>query len=220
MASLIRLTGLTRYQIDVVWSSASATRKRVAVGHGLGRCRYRVLVACAALRTNLTIRELAAVFAISKSQAHRVVADITRRLAALLGARPPIRDRRWSWVVDGTLIPTRDHAIGRAVQELPLVVQRAGAASTRSICTDRRHRRWRSRQSQRPGALSWLCRRDAVPPSWARAGRWRLPRCTRARDAGLPRTTNRPRCSVAPPSTTSCPCRAWHRTPQGLARPP
>ena len=70
--------------------------------------RVRVIVVCAALRTNLTIRELAAAFSISKSQAHRILADLTPRLARLLD--PTIEpDRRWSWVVDGTLVPTRDH---------------------------------------------------------------------------------------------------------------
>ena len=70
--------------------------------------RRRVLIACTALRTNLTFRELAAVFQISKSAAHRIVAATTQRLAAL--ARGAAPDRRWSWVVDGTLIPTRDHS--------------------------------------------------------------------------------------------------------------
>ena len=70
----------------------------------LGR---RLLVTCAALRTNLTFRELAAVFGISKSAAHRMVAAITPRLAAIATQVSP--DRRWSWVVDGTLVPTRDH---------------------------------------------------------------------------------------------------------------
>jgi hypothetical protein len=70
--------------------------------------RRRVLVTCVALRTNLTVRELAAVFAISKSQTHRIVADLTPRLAALLD-RSVIWNQRWSWIVDGTLIPTRDH---------------------------------------------------------------------------------------------------------------
>ena len=69
--------------------------------------RIRVLIACVALRTNLTVRELAAVVGISKSTAHRILAAITPHLAALRG-RPP-SDRRWSWVLDGTLIPTRDH---------------------------------------------------------------------------------------------------------------
>jgi hypothetical protein len=68
-----------------------------------------VLIACVALRTNLTIRELAVVFQISKSAAHRILAEITPRLAAL-GAELSCHDRRWSWIVDGTLIPTRDHS--------------------------------------------------------------------------------------------------------------
>jgi len=68
----------------------------------------RILVVCAALRTNLTIRELAASFAISKSAVHRILSTMTPRLAALGAQRRP-DDRRESWVVDGTLIPTRDH---------------------------------------------------------------------------------------------------------------
>jgi hypothetical protein len=68
----------------------------------------RVGLVCAALRTNLTLRELAALFAISKSQVHRVVANLTPQLAALM--MPPRIDRR-TWIVDGTLIPTRDHAV-------------------------------------------------------------------------------------------------------------
>ena len=60
-----------------------------------------------ALRTNLTIRELAAVARLSTSSVHRIVASLTPRLAELDRATP--RDRRESWVVDGTLIPTRDH---------------------------------------------------------------------------------------------------------------
>jgi hypothetical protein len=69
--------------------------------------RERVLLACIALRTNLTMRELAVLFATSSSTAHRVVVAMTPRLAA--GAAAVHRDRRWAWVVDGTLIPTRDH---------------------------------------------------------------------------------------------------------------
>jgi hypothetical protein len=71
--------------------------------------RQRLLVVCTSLRTNLTVRELGAVFAMSKSQAHRILVAITPRLAALLG-RTVDRDLRWSWVVDGTLVPTRDHS--------------------------------------------------------------------------------------------------------------
>jgi len=68
---------------------------------------HRVLIACTALRTNLTVRELAATLALSRSTAHRIVSTMIPRLAALAAASP--RDRRVSWVVDGTLIPTRDH---------------------------------------------------------------------------------------------------------------
>jgi hypothetical protein len=68
----------------------------------------RILLACTALRTNLTVRELAASFAISKSAAHRIVSTMTARFAAL-GVQIWPTDRRESWVVDGTLIPTRDH---------------------------------------------------------------------------------------------------------------
>lgn len=71
----------------------------------------RVLITCASLRTNLTFRELAAVFRISKSSAHRIVAAMTPKLAALTATGKP--DRRWSWIVDGTLIPTRDHTYAR-----------------------------------------------------------------------------------------------------------
>jgi hypothetical protein len=70
--------------------------------------RRRVLLTCVALRTNLTIRELAASVGISRSAAHRIIATMTPQIAALV-AQPGLRDRRDSWVVDGTLVPTRDH---------------------------------------------------------------------------------------------------------------
>jgi hypothetical protein len=60
--------------------------------------------------TNLTLRELAALFAISTSCAHRILTDLVPRLATLLGP-PPTGDRRRTWIVDGTLIPTRDHRV-------------------------------------------------------------------------------------------------------------
>ena len=71
----------------------------------------RVVLACTSLRTNLTVRELAAVFHISSAQAHRVVTDIVTRVAALAALTQVPLDRRHSWVVDGTLVPTRDHRV-------------------------------------------------------------------------------------------------------------
>ena len=56
--------------------------------------RTRVVVLCVALRTNLTFREIAAVFSISRIAALEPVA---------------VEDRRRTWIVDGTLVPTRDH---------------------------------------------------------------------------------------------------------------
>jgi hypothetical protein len=47
------------------------------------------------------------VIGISKSSAHRIIAAMTPGLATLLSA--PALDRRRSCIVDGTLIPTRDH---------------------------------------------------------------------------------------------------------------
>jgi len=101
------ITGLTDRQLAAVIRGIQTSRRR-------GRpwalsLERRVVVACTSLRTNLTLRELAEIFAISRSQAHRIVADITIRVAELLDISAR-RDRRWSWVVDGTLVPTRDHS--------------------------------------------------------------------------------------------------------------
>lgn len=84
-------TGLSSAQL------AAIVERLRSAGRGRGR------------RTNLTLRELATLFAISKSQAHRILNDITRRLAGLF-TQTARSDRRWSWVVDGTLVPTRDHS--------------------------------------------------------------------------------------------------------------
>ncbi|MDB4961266.1 MAG: putative transposase for insertion sequence element [Myxococcales bacterium] len=55
------------------------------------------------------MRELGALCSMSKSQVHRILTDLTPRLGALLGS-PVVLDRRPTWVLDGTLVPTRDHA--------------------------------------------------------------------------------------------------------------
>ena len=67
----------------------------------------RVLLVATYLHTNLTTRQLGVLFSVSQSQIERVIQDITPVLSSLLG--PPPTDRRELWVVDGTLIPTRDH---------------------------------------------------------------------------------------------------------------
>jgi len=56
----------------------------------------------------LTLRQLAPLFGISKSAADRII----DRLAPLLALRPRLRFRKGTvLIVDGTLVPTRDHAV-------------------------------------------------------------------------------------------------------------
>jgi hypothetical protein len=68
----------------------------------------RVLLVAAYWRTNLTLRQLAPMFGSSKSAADRII----NRLAPLLALRPRRRFRKGTvLIVDGTLVPTRDHAV-------------------------------------------------------------------------------------------------------------
>ena len=109
VARLRALTSMPRRQLEAILARLECTSRRSRRGRPRScSLRHRVLLTCVALRTNLTFRELAACTAISSSTAHRIVAALTPVLASLVG--PPPRDRRVSWVVDGTLIPTRDHA--------------------------------------------------------------------------------------------------------------
>ena len=101
------LTGLGAAQFAVVIDQVRAPQRSRGRPWALPLDR-RIAIACAALRTNLTVRELAAVYAISRSMAHRIVVDMTARLAGSLAATVDL-DRRHSWIVDGTLVPTRDH---------------------------------------------------------------------------------------------------------------
>ncbi|WP_406176871.1 transposase [Streptomyces canus] len=68
----------------------------------------RVLLAAAYWRTNLPLRQLAPLFGVSKSAANRIIDDIGPRLA-LQHRRRYRRDT--VLIVDGTLVPTRDHTI-------------------------------------------------------------------------------------------------------------
>lgn len=59
-------------------------------------------------RTNLTLRQLAPLFGVSKSTAGRVI----NHLGPLLALQPRRRFAKGTvLIVDGTLVPTRDHAI-------------------------------------------------------------------------------------------------------------
>jgi hypothetical protein len=68
----------------------------------------RVLLVAAYWRTNLTMRQLAALFGTSKSAADRIIDDLGPKLAL----RPRKRFAPETvLIVDGTLVPTRDHAV-------------------------------------------------------------------------------------------------------------
>ncbi|MFF1900684.1 transposase [Streptomyces sp. NPDC058206] len=68
----------------------------------------RVLLVVAYWRTNLTMRQLAPLFGISKSAADRII----DQLGPLIALQPRRRFAKDAvLIVDGTLVPTRDHSI-------------------------------------------------------------------------------------------------------------
>ncbi|NUH41963.1 transposase family protein, partial [Streptomyces samsunensis] len=68
----------------------------------------RVLLVTAYWRTNLTLRQLAPLFGVSKSAADRII----DHLGPILALQPRYRFRKDTvLIVDGTLVPTRDHRI-------------------------------------------------------------------------------------------------------------
>ena len=68
----------------------------------------RVLLVAAYWRTNLTLRQLAPLFGVSKSAADRII----DHLGPLLALQPRKRFRKDTvLIVDGTLVPTRDHSV-------------------------------------------------------------------------------------------------------------
>lgn len=71
-----------------------------------------MLLVAAYWRTNLTMRQLGLLFGVSHSAAHRVI-DTIGPLLALAPVRRRRVDRRVDQVaiVDGTLVPTRDHQL-------------------------------------------------------------------------------------------------------------
>lgn len=91
----------------------TALRREGAGSSGRGRpwklsLEDRVLLVAAYWRTNLTMRQLAPLFSVSKSAADRVIDDLGPRLA-LHPRRRFAKDA--VLIVDGTLVPTRDHKV-------------------------------------------------------------------------------------------------------------
>jgi hypothetical protein len=68
----------------------------------------RVMLVAAYWRTNLTLRQLAPLFGVSKSAADRII----DHLGPVLALRPRKRFRKGTvLIVDGTLVTTRDHTV-------------------------------------------------------------------------------------------------------------
>ncbi|MFK3732857.1 transposase [Streptomyces sp. NPDC088090] len=68
----------------------------------------RTLLVTAYWRTNLTMRQLAPLFGVSKSAADRIIND----LGPMLALHPRNRFAKGTvLIVDGTLVPTRDHSV-------------------------------------------------------------------------------------------------------------
>ncbi|WP_328447264.1 transposase [Streptomyces sp. NBC_00386] len=91
----------------------TAVRREVAKEPRRGRpwglpLEDRLLLVTAYWRTNLTLRQLAPLFGVSKSAACRIIDDLGPRLA--LRSRERFR-KDTVLIVDGTLVPTRDRSI-------------------------------------------------------------------------------------------------------------
>ena len=209
------LTGLATAALATVVRRLRPSRRRRGRPWALPLER-RVVVACTSLRTNLTVRELAAVFGISPAQVHRIVTDVVERMAAMQLAMHVPFDRRYSWVVDGTLVPTRDHRVAAKAKnyrwscnaqllirrtDLRVIVVAGGGPGNRN---DPIHYRGThvERQCQHHGRVL------------ADGG---LPCGARARNTGGSGTSHPPRPVLAATSQATSTRRARHRETQGLA---
>ena len=93
-----------------------AVRERGGDGPRVGRpwrlpLADRVLLVAVYYRTNLTMRQLAALFGISPATVCRVIQSLGPLLALEPASRPADAADRL-WIVDGTLIPVRDRQVG------------------------------------------------------------------------------------------------------------
>ncbi|MFI8007436.1 transposase [Streptomyces sp. NPDC086010] len=91
----------------------TALRREGADSPGRGRpwklpLEDRVLLVAIYWRTNLTMRQLAPLFGVSKSAANRVINDLGPRFALRPRQQFP---KDAVLIVDGTLVPTRDHEV-------------------------------------------------------------------------------------------------------------
>jgi len=105
----LALTGLTEHQFRSVLVEI-AHQIPPAAGRPWGLpLPLRVLLVLIHLRTNLTTRALATLFATSQSTVDRITHHLVPVLAHAL--RPAGTDDGGPWIIDGTLIPVHDQSI-------------------------------------------------------------------------------------------------------------
>ncbi|MFD3722704.1 transposase [Streptomyces sp. NPDC058674] len=105
-------SGLTPRQFSKLVTALRRQGAHAArLGHPWTLCfEDRVLLVVAYWRTNLTMRQLALLFGVSKSTVDRVVDDLGPRLGLI--QRQRFR-KGTVLIVDGTLVPTRDHTLAQ-----------------------------------------------------------------------------------------------------------
>jgi hypothetical protein len=148
-------TGLRMRQFEDL---LRVVRERGGNGPGGGRpwclpLTDRVLPVAVYYRTNLTMRQLAPLFAVLPATVCRVI----QRLRPLLDLEPISRPADTTdrlWIVDGTLIPVRDRKIGASSRNAPHQLSSgqagdAAVASSLSLMV----RPWSSFHSVRPFLL-------------------------------------------------------------------
>lgn len=93
----------------------------------------RFLLVAAYWRTNLTLRQLAPLFGVSKSAADRIIGHLGPSLALQQRQR---FSKDAVLIVDGTLVPTRDHTIAElSSEELAWTSARARASRAARVVT-------------------------------------------------------------------------------------
>lgn len=117
---LYALSGLTPAPLQALTVRVGLARPNLGRGRPWSvTLPQRVLILVASLRTNLTERQLAAVFRVAKTTIHRIIATCLPIIAAFLPkvARP---DARFLYLVDGTLLPApRSVLVGIVTTPIP-----------------------------------------------------------------------------------------------------
>lgn len=109
-----------------------------------------MLLVAAYWRTNLPLRQLAPLFGVSKSAADRIIDHLGPALA--LQQRKRFREDT-VLIVDGTLVPTRDHSIAEQSRNYRYSTPSARPRSSRTVATGAQA--GSSRTTANPAGANW-----------------------------------------------------------------